>query len=140
MKNLIKKLKEIKEKVAGKISKQLVAQPTTEEEEFIELEPTVQKRTAKIHVKYFILTDFADIKGVLDSLREGYTIALLKIKPLKEKDMAELKRAISKIKKTVEALNGEVVGIDEDWIIAVPSFVEVYKGESTTGTSEEEIE
>ncbi|MCW1296598.1 MAG: cell division protein SepF [Candidatus Parvarchaeota archaeon] len=136
---MIKKLKEIKEKVTGKISKQIAAKPATEEEEFIELEPTgVERKTAKIHVKYFILTDFADIKGVLDSIREGYTIALLKIKPLKEKDMNELKRAVSKIKKTTEALNGEVVGIDEDWIIAVPSFVEIYKGEP--GQPGEEIE
>lgn len=101
------------------------------EEEFIELEPDeMHKKTAKVFVKYFILTDFADIKPVIDALREGYTIALIKIKPLKDKDMNELKRAINKVKRTCEAIDGEIVGIDEDWIIAVPNFIEVYKGES----------
>ena len=41
-------------------------------------------------------------KTVLDDLREGYTIALVNIKPLKEKDLIELKRAINKIKKTCD--------------------------------------
>lgn len=102
-----------------------------DEKDFIELGPDEPKQKgAKIFVKYFILTDFGDIKPVIDSLREGYTIALMKIKPLKDKDMNELKRAISKVKRTCEAIDGEIVGIDEDWIIAVPNFIEVFKGES----------
>lgn len=120
------KIKEFLSKLTGKtvIKKE-------DEEEFIELEPEeLHKKSAKIYIKYFILTDFADIKPVIDSLREGYTIALMKIKPLKDKDMNELKRAINKVKRTCEAIDGEIVGIDEDWIIAVPNFVEVYKGES----------
>ncbi|MCD6371364.1 MAG: cell division protein SepF [Candidatus Aenigmarchaeota archaeon] len=108
----------------------------SEGEEFIELEPEeMRKKAAKIFIKYYVLTEFADIKPVIDSLREGYTIALLKIRPLKDKDMNELKRAINKIKRTCDAIDGEVVGIDEDWIIAVPNFIEVYKGE--TGEEEE---
>jgi SepF-like predicted cell division protein (DUF552 family) len=106
------------------------------DDDFIELESSEsRKKAAKIFVKYFVLTDFADIKGVIDSLREGYTIALMKIKPLKDKDMNELKRAINKVKRTCDAIDGEVVGIDEDWIIAVPNFIEVYKGESGDATT-----
>jgi SepF-like predicted cell division protein (DUF552 family) len=116
------------DKLSGKV---VIKRPESSKEEFIELEPDeMRKKAAKIFVKYFILTDFADIKPVIDSLREGYTIALLKIKPLKDKDMNELKRAISKVKRTCEAIDGEIVGIDEDWIIAVPNFIEVYKGET----------
>ena len=40
----------------------------------------------KVIVRPFIVTDFADIKPALDSLREGYTIALINIKPLRDKD------------------------------------------------------
>lgn len=101
-----------------------------EEEEFIELEPTVEReREAKIILRYFDLTEYADIKPILSSLREGFTIALVNMEPLKDRDMDELKRAISKIKKTTGAMDGEVVGVSEDWIVAVPSFVKVFKGE-----------
>jgi SepF-like predicted cell division protein (DUF552 family) len=128
--------KDFMDKLTGKVTIRKSSQPS---EEFIELEPhEMKKKAAKIFVKYFILTDFADIKGVIDSLREGYTIALMKIKPLKDKDMNELKRAISKVKRTCEAIDGEIVGIDEDWIIAVPNFIEVFKGESTGEMPENE--
>ncbi len=127
------KLKDFLNKVTGKV----VIEGNNKGEDFIELEASeIHKKSAKIFVKYFILTDFSDIKPVIDSLREGYTIALIKIKPLKDKDMNELKRAINKVKRTAEAIDGEIVGIDEDWIIAVPNFIEVYKGEA----SEEEVE
>lgn len=130
--------KDFLNKLSGKI---VIKKPEGTKEEFIELEPNeVRKKAAKIYVKYFVLTDFADIKPVIDALREGYTIALLKIKPLKDKDMNELKRAISKIKRTCEAIDGEIVGIDEDWIIAVPNFIEVYKGESGSEAESNEEE
>ena len=124
--------------IFGKITGKTIIKKGNEEEEFIELEPeTMHNKSAKVYVKYFILTDFADIKPVIDALREGYTIALIKIKPLKDKDMNELKRAINKVKRTCEAIDGEIVGIDEDWIIAVPNFIEVYKGESGEEAEEE---
>jgi SepF-like predicted cell division protein (DUF552 family) len=129
----------------NKLSGKVVIRKPEGKEDFIELEPDeARKKAAKIFVKYFILTDFADIKPVIDALREGYTIALLKIKPLKDKDMNELKRAISKVKRTCEAIDGEIVGIDEDWIIAVPNFIEVYRGEtaaeSESGTTSSDTE
>ncbi len=127
------KLKDFLDKVTGKV----VIEKNKQGDDFIELEPSeIHGKSAKIFVKYFILSDFSDIKPVIDSLREGYTIALIKIRPLKDKDMNELKRAINKVKRTAEAIDGEIVGIDEDWIIAVPNFIEVYKGEA----SDEEVE
>ena len=48
---------------------------------------------------------------------------------MKSKDVVELKRAISKIKKTVEALEGKIAGFGENTIIATPSKVfEIQKG------------
>src|SRR3989338_9948606 len=50
-------------------------------------------------VRPFVIEEFEGIKPILDSLREGHTIALINIKPLKDKDLVELKRAINKLKK-----------------------------------------
>jgi SepF-like predicted cell division protein (DUF552 family) len=48
---------------------------------------------------------------------------------LKSKDVVELKRAISKVKKTVEALEGKIAGFGENIIIATPSKVfDIQKG------------
>ena len=63
----------------------------------------------------------------LDSLREGYTIALVNIKPLKEKDLVELKRAINKLKKTCDAIEGDIAGFGDDYIIVAPGFATIYR-------------
>jgi len=103
-----------------------------EDSDYIEINSDeVRKNTAKIMLKYFVLNDFSDVKPVLDSLRTGYTIGLVKISPLKEKDLNELKRAVSKIKKTCYALEGDLIGIDQNWLVAVPSYVSVFREKNT---------
>ena len=81
----------------------------------------------KITIRPFVLEEFADVKPVLDALREGYTISLVNIRPLKEKDIVELKRAIGKLKKTCEAVEGDIAGFGDDWIALTPNFAQIYR-------------
>jgi SepF-like predicted cell division protein (DUF552 family) len=83
---------------------------------------------AKVAVRPFVMEEFEDIKEVLDVLREGTTIALVNIKPLKDKDLVELKRAITKLRKTCEAIDGDIAGFGEDYVVAVPYFARIHKG------------
>jgi len=83
---------------------------------------------SKLAVRPFVIEEFEHIKPILDSLREGHTIALINIKPLKDKDLIELKRAINKLKKTCDALEGDIAGFGENWIAAVPSFAYIHRG------------
>lgn len=97
-------------------------------EDYLEIDTAVNpvvKDKSKVQVKSFIIKDFTDVKGPLDCLREGYTIALINIKPLKDKDLIELKRAVNKLKKTCDAIAGDIAGFGEDWIVATPNFAEV---------------
>ena len=88
-----------------------------------------EKTDSKILIKTFQLKVYEDINPILNALREGYTIVVIDIKTLKQKDVVELKRAVSKIKKTVEALSGKIAGFGENVIIATPSKVfEIQKG------------
>lgn len=96
-------------------------------EEYIELGAQTSGPKAKIVVRSFVVEDFADIKPALDSLREGYTIALVNIGPLKEKDPIELKRAVGKLKKTCEALEGDIAGFSENWVVVTPGFASVHR-------------
>ena len=81
-------------------------------------------------IRPFVIENFDDIKPALDSLREGYTIALVNIKPIKDKDIIELKRAVNKLKKTCDAIEGDIAGFGEDWIVATPSFAQVHRTSS----------
>jgi len=80
------------------------------------------------NIRVFVLDDFDAIREILDVIRENSTICLIDIHLLRNKDPDELKRAIDKLKKTVEAVGGELVGFHESWILAAPSFIEIHKG------------
>lgn len=127
---VFKKIKERLNNMLGKPS----------EEEYIELdlgEDDVKK--SKVLVKTFVLKTFDDVNSILNSLREGYTIGVIDIKPLRQKDMIELKRSISKIKKTADALEGSIAGFGENTIIVTPSFAEIFKHKPSERTSQDKV-
>jgi SepF-like predicted cell division protein (DUF552 family) len=99
------------------------------EDEYVELNVDGERSRgdAQIMVRQFMITDFSDIKPVLDNLREGYTICLLNIRPLKEKDLVELKRSINKLKKTCDAIEGDIAGFGDDYIVVTPSFARIHR-------------
>ena len=115
----------IQEKIAGKSLKEEFPEEFTDD--YIQIDATEQAKKARVIIRPFIIEDFADIKPTLDALREGYTIALINIKPIKDKDIVELKRAVEKIKKTCEAIGGDIAGFGDDWIVVTPSFATVYR-------------
>ncbi len=112
------------------------------EEDFVELDGTPTKSDeTKVVVRPFVLEDFSDVKDILDSLRNGYTIALVNIKPLKEKDIIELKRAINKLKKTTDAIRGDIAGFGDDYIVIAPEFAEIYRAKPVrAAAAEDELE
>ena len=75
-------------RIKEKLNEKIKPEETQEEkaEEYVELGPEVpHEGKSKIIVKPFVIQDFEDIKPILDVLREGYTIALVNIRPLKER-------------------------------------------------------
>jgi SepF-like predicted cell division protein (DUF552 family) len=101
-------------------------------DEYLELDLSApEKETNKVQVKLFVLKNYEEVNDVLNALREGYTIAVIDIKILKQKDSIELKRAISKIKKTTDALEGSIAGFGENIVIVTPSFAKIKKQDTT---------
>ena len=98
-----------------------------QQEDYLEIDLGAGEKKSKVQVRPFTLRKYDDVNIILNTMREGYTIGVIDIKPLKNKDVIELRRAISKIKKTADALEGGVAGFGENIIIATPSFAEIYK-------------
>ena len=106
--------------------------------DYVEIDTNADKVPRnKILVRPFFIEDFADIKPALDALREGTTIALINIRPLKEKDIIEVKRAVSKLKKTCDAIEGDIAGFGEDWIVVTPSFAQIHRSTQTAPVTQE---
>ena len=110
---------------------------TANESEYVEIDLGKEAKKAKILIKPFILRKFEDVNEVLNYLREGYTIAIVDIKPLKSKDIIEVKRAIAKLKKTADALEGSIAGFGDGIVIVTPQFAEIAK---TSGGEKVDVE
>jgi len=128
--------------IFSRIKNKLLGPPKEDYSEFSEdyVEIDTKKdigKKSKIIVKPFVIEKFSDIKECLDALREGYTIALINIKPIKDKDIVELKRAVNKLKKTCDAIEGDIAGFGEDWIVVTPSFAHIYRTTETAEVKEE---
>lgn len=125
---MIKKLEMLRQSLKARKNKEFIEYEPGEETGYIELrEEKPAEKQATIQMRYCVMNSFEDVKNVLEFLRDGYSICIIKIKSLKEKDINELKRAIAKIKKVCEVMEGDVVGMDEDYLIASPSFVKFSK-------------
>lgn len=96
-------------------------------DEYLEIDLGKEEVRQKVFVKLFSLKDYEEVNNILNFLREGYTIAVIDIKTLRQRDPIELKRAISKIKKTSDAMEGNIAGFGENVVIVTPSFAKIHK-------------
>ena len=108
-------------------------------DEYLEIDLGKEEMEQKVFVKLFALKDYEEVNTILNSLREGYTIAVIDIKALRQRDSLELKRAVSKIKKTTDAMEGNIAGFGENVIIVTPSFDKIHKEPMPKPKDEKEV-
>ncbi len=80
----------------------------------------------KLSIQVERMNNYEDSDRIQKKVRDGL-ILLVKIKGLREKDMNDLKRAIARIRKTCLAINGDIAGIGDDWIIVTPPKARVHR-------------
>ena len=115
-------------KLKDKLTPDYYDEEKTDKDGYVEVdEAQSQTESSGVTVRTFSLDDFEAVKPILEAMRLGETVCLVNIKPLKEKDIIELKRAINKLKKTCTAIEGDIAGFDDDWIVIVPQSVSIYK-------------
>lgn len=83
-----------------------------------------------VDVRVFVLDDYENIRDILDVIRGEKTMCLIDIHLLRNKDPDELRRAVDKLKKTVNAVGGDLVGFHENWVLAAPKNVHIHKGKN----------
>lgn len=103
-------------------------EPEEEREEFIEIETEGEER-GKINIRIENLNDYRDVEEVQRHLREG-NIIFLRIRKLRERDLGELKRSVERLRRTSVAMNGDIIGVDEDFLILTPPSAKIHKGEA----------
>lgn len=103
--------------------------PEVAEEDYVEvnvLDSGPAHLAGKVGIKIEKLEDFSDTERIMKNVRAG-DVLFVKIKGLKEKDIGELKRAVEKLKKSVTANNGEIAGIEQDWLVITPEHAVLHR-------------
>ncbi|MEM5797410.1 MAG: cell division protein SepF [Candidatus Aenigmatarchaeota archaeon] len=96
-------------------------------QELHELSEDAFKEERNFSVAVETLKAFSDAERIQEMVREG-KLVFLRIKEMRENDINELKRAVEKLKKTIAASDGDIVGVDEDVLIVCPQNARVYRG------------
>jgi len=110
-----------------KILEKIMHRKSEGEKGFVEVPESVLAGEQKVNVRIEKLRDFLDTDRIQHLLREGNVI-FLGIKDLGSKDIAELKKSVDKLRKTCVASGGDIVGIEDDYLILTPSFAKIYRG------------
>jgi len=107
-----------------------------EPSEYVEIEHA--RPQPKVKVRTFHLESFDDTKAIISVMREGTTIALIDVSPLREKDVIDLKRSVNKLKNACAEIGCSIAGLSGDWIVIAPSYAEIYKPKPKEEEKEEE--
>ncbi|MFB6145924.1 MAG: cell division protein SepF [Candidatus Nanohaloarchaea archaeon] len=94
------------------------------DEDFVELDAKTSESDEKVVIRAETLKEFKDVEKVQEHLRNDH-IVWVNIRPLKNKDMADLKRSVKRLKKTVKAVDGDMAGVDEEWIVVCPGYATI---------------
>jgi SepF-like predicted cell division protein (DUF552 family) len=119
--------------VLGKIIEKVKQEKSIEnpEDEWLEIDESVLKQEQKVPVRIDSLNEYADVERVREAIRAG-NIVFLRIRDLRKKDITELKRAVDKLKKTISAVGGDIVGVDEDVLILSPNYAKIWRGQQSS--------
>lgn len=94
--------------------------------EYVELDMEEEQQNKQLLVEVERLDNYADSDRLQRKVREG-NVLLVRIKDLKAKDMEELKRSVEKLRKTCLAVNGDIAGMGDDWLILTPAAAKVHR-------------
>lgn len=99
------------------------------QEDFIEIEKPAEEGDSRLLVQVERLQNFADADRVQRKLREG-AVLLIKVRDLRTRDVSELRRALERIKRTCHAIDGDIAGLGEDWVLASGSGARLHRDEA----------
>lgn len=116
--------------IFGKLKTLSATKPETDIEEYLDTlgieDGDLLEEHADMWIKPFVLEDVIDVERVNDELKKG-NIIILNIEPLYKKNTIKLRQAVSEIKGTVHAINGDIARLTEQRIMITPANVKVLK-------------
>jgi len=80
-----------------------------------------------IYLKAITLRDMSDIPSIKDDAKKRM-ILILRVTPLAQKDVVELRRAIEDLYKYVQSVGGDIARLGEERVVITPPSVRIWRG------------
>ncbi len=95
-----------------------------DEGEYTELEMMEESTSKHVPIVVERIENFTCADRIIRHVREG-KIVFARIKDMKNVNMDELKRSITKIKNVTTSIDGDMVGVADEWLIVAPSVAKI---------------
>lgn len=83
-----------------------------------------------VYLKTSTLNSLEELDEIKGELETG-NIAIIRLTPLFDKDLDDVKRAVRKLKKFIGEIDGDIASLGEDRIVVTPSHVKIWREEGT---------
>jgi uncharacterized protein len=87
----------------------------------------MQTHNTPIYLKAITLRDMSDIPAIKDDAKK-HMILILRVTPLAQKDVVELRKAIEDLYKYVQSVGGDIARLGEERVVITPPSVRIWRG------------
>lgn len=118
----------------GKTGK--IVRRSSEKSEISKASRVSENQTSKIYLKAMPLRKLSDLNTVKREVKSG-KILILKVSPLADKSIEDVKRAVNELCEFVKKVGGDIARLGEERIVITPSGVRIWR--EKTITPEEQV-
>ncbi|HEY9387643.1 MAG TPA: cell division protein SepF [Nitrososphaeraceae archaeon] len=79
-----------------------------------------------IYLKAITLRNISDISSIKEDAKKQM-ILILRVTPLAQKDIEELRKAIEDLYKYVQSIGGDIARLGEERVVIIPASVKIWK-------------
>jgi SepF-like predicted cell division protein (DUF552 family) len=84
-----------------------------------------------IYLKAITLRNISDISSIKEDAKKQM-ILILRVTPLAQKDIEELRKAIEDLYKYVQSIGGDIARLGEERVVITPASVKIWKHDEDT--------
>jgi SepF-like predicted cell division protein (DUF552 family) len=96
-----------------------------------ETENASESQGSIIYLKAMPLRSLSDLDTIKNDVASG-NILILKVTPLANKSIENIKRAVNDLCEFVKTINGDIARLGEERIVVTPSSVRIWREKTTT--------
>jgi SepF-like predicted cell division protein (DUF552 family) len=87
----------------------------------------MQTQKNPLYLKALTLRDITDISAIKQDIKKSM-IVILRVTPLAQKDVEELRKAVEELYAYAQAVGGDIARLGEERIVITPPGVKVWRG------------